>query len=92
MSITRAAVPGSNGITAIATNATYLGAATKLELATREGAKLTLSVPTETASVALNGDKNVWLSWPAEKGFLLDAQDHTNTQAVSPADRGRESQ
>lgn len=74
MSLTRAAVAGSNGIAATATSVTYLGAATKLELATREGTRLTLSVPTETASVALNGDNSVWLSWPAEKGFLLEGR------------------
>lgn len=71
MSIASAPRPGDNGVAATATSATYLGAATKLELATRGGARLTLSVPTETATAALNGGNAVWLTWPAEQGFLL---------------------
>ena len=40
---------------------------------TRQGAKVTVSVPTEVAAAALSGGNAVWLTWPAEKGFLLPA-------------------
>ncbi len=73
MSIARDPAPEGNGIAATATSATYLGAATKLELATRGGSKLSLSVPTEVAQSALSGGNAVWLTWPAEQGFLLPA-------------------
>ena len=55
--------------TAIAS--TYLGAATRLDLTTRQGAKVTVSVPNEVAAAALSKGNSVWLTWPAEKGFLL---------------------
>ena len=58
-------------IAATATNSTYLGAATRLDLTTRQGAKVTVSVPNEVAAAALSKGNSVWLTWPAEKGFLL---------------------
>jgi putative spermidine/putrescine transport system ATP-binding protein len=71
MSIAREAAPAGNSIAATATASTYLGAATRLELATRQGAKVTVSVPNEVAAAALGGGNSVWLTWPADKGFLL---------------------
>ena len=71
MSIASEAAAGENGITATATNSTYLGAATRLDLTTRQGAKVTVSVPNEVAAAALSKGNSVWLTWPAEKGFLL---------------------
>ncbi|MER8751739.1 ABC transporter ATP-binding protein [Mesorhizobium sp. M1050] len=71
MSISREAAAGENGIAATATNSTYLGAATRLDLTTRQGAKVTVSVPNEVAAAALSKGNSVWLTWPAEKGFLL---------------------
>ncbi|WP_027060590.1 ABC transporter ATP-binding protein [Mesorhizobium loti] len=71
MSIAREAAVGENGIAATATASTYLGAATKLDLTTRQGAKVTVSVPNEVAAAALSKGNSVWLTWPAEKGFLL---------------------
>ncbi len=73
MSIARAPAPQENGIAATATASTYLGSATRLELTTRGGARVTVSVPTETARQALEGGDAVWLTWPAERGFLLPA-------------------
>ncbi|ESY71466.1 MULTISPECIES: ABC transporter ATP-binding protein [unclassified Mesorhizobium] len=71
MSISGEAAAGENGIAATATNSTYLGAATRLDLTTRQGAKITVSVPNEVAAAALSKGNSVWLTWPAEKGFLL---------------------
>ena len=71
MSIAREAAPGKNGIAATATSSTYLGAATRLELQTRQGATVTVSVPSEIAATALSGGNSVWLTWPADKGILL---------------------
>jgi putative spermidine/putrescine transport system ATP-binding protein len=76
MSIAREAAPGENGIAATATSSIYLGSATKLELETRRGAKVTVSVPNEIAAAALGGGNAVWLTWPADKGFLLPAGGH----------------
>jgi len=73
MSISRAAAPGENGIAATATSSIYLGSATKLELETRHGAKVTVSVPNEIAAAALGDGNSVWLTWPPDKGFLLPA-------------------
>jgi putative spermidine/putrescine transport system ATP-binding protein len=71
MSIAREATVGENGIAATAIASTYMGAATKLDLTTRQGAKVTVSVPNEVAAAALSKGNAVWLTWPAEKGFLL---------------------
>ncbi|MER9712513.1 ABC transporter ATP-binding protein [Mesorhizobium sp. M0213] len=71
MSIAREAAAGENGIAATAVASTYLGAATRLDLTTRQGAKITVSVPNEVAASALSKGNSVWLTWPAEKGFLL---------------------
>jgi putative spermidine/putrescine transport system ATP-binding protein len=71
MSIARELPPGENGVAATAASSTFLGSATRLELVTRGGARLTLSVPTETAKAALGEGNSVWLTWPADRGFLL---------------------
>ncbi|TIX98944.1 MAG: TOBE domain-containing protein, partial [Mesorhizobium sp.] len=71
MSIAPEAAAGENGIAATAVASTYLGAATRLDLTTRQGAKVTVSVPNEVAASALSKGNSVWLTWPAEKGFLL---------------------
>ncbi|RJT34329.1 ABC transporter ATP-binding protein [Mesorhizobium waimense] len=71
MSIAREAAIGENGIAATAIASTYLGAATKLDLTTRQGSRVTVSVPNEVAAAALSKGNSVWLTWPAEKGFLL---------------------
>jgi putative spermidine/putrescine transport system ATP-binding protein len=66
---------GFNSIAARASGATYLGNTSKLELRTRAGAKLTVSVPHEAAALALASDA-VWLNWPTEQGFLLPGGGH----------------
>jgi len=71
MSIASEAPRTGNAIAATATMSTYLGSATKLDLATRDGSKLSVSVPNEIAAAALGSGNSVWLTWPSEKGFLL---------------------
>ncbi len=71
MTIRSEAVSGENGIAATTTASTYLGAATKLDLLTKQGTKLTVSVPNDIAADALRGGNSVWLTWPAERGVLL---------------------
>jgi putative spermidine/putrescine transport system ATP-binding protein len=71
MTIRSEAVSGENGIAATTTASTYLGAATKLDLLTKQGTKLTVSVPNDIAANALRDGNSVWLTWPAERGVLL---------------------
>ncbi len=71
MTIRSEAESGENGIVATTTASTYLGAATKLDLLTRQGTRLTVSVPNDVAATALRGGNSVWLTWPAERGILL---------------------
>ena len=72
----RAAPDGaSNALRAVATHATYQGAATKLDLATRSGTKLTLAVPSDQAAAALNKGNEVWLTWGPEQGFLMPREE-----------------
>jgi putative spermidine/putrescine transport system ATP-binding protein len=67
-----AARPGAdNGIEASLRSATYLGAATRLALATRGGTPLTLTLPSERAAAAIDGGAQLWVTWPIDKGFLL---------------------
>jgi putative spermidine/putrescine transport system ATP-binding protein len=71
MTVRSEAAPGENGIAATTTAATYLGAATRLDLQTTQGTKLSVSVPNEIAADALRSGNSVWLTWPAERGILL---------------------
>jgi len=73
MSLVAGAKPGGNGVAAAVTSATYLGAATRLALATRGGTTLTLTLPTERAAAALGAGPQLWVTWPIDKGFLLPA-------------------
>lgn len=71
MSIAIEAPSEGNAVAAKATASTYLGSATKLDLVTGDGSKLSVSVPNEVASHALGNGQSVWLTWPADRGFLL---------------------
>ena len=71
MTIRGEASPGENGISATTIASTYLGAATRLDLQTKQGSRLSVSVPNEIAANAMSGDGSVWLTWPAERGILL---------------------
>jgi putative spermidine/putrescine transport system ATP-binding protein len=71
MSLSGARPGADNGIEASLRSATYLGAATRLALATRGGTPLTLTLPTERAAAAIDAGAQLWVTWPIDKGFLL---------------------
>jgi putative spermidine/putrescine transport system ATP-binding protein len=74
MSIAAEPPAAQNAIAATATASTYLGSATRLDLTTRQGDRLTVSVPNEVAASALGSSNSVWLTWPQDKGFLLSRE------------------
>ena len=43
----------------------------RLGLVTRGGTRLTVTLPAEAAASALAGGRDVWVTWPVTKGFLL---------------------
>ncbi|KQT68996.1 MULTISPECIES: ABC transporter ATP-binding protein [unclassified Aureimonas] len=61
---------GENALFARVTAATYLGPATRLQLATPGGTPLTLTLPSTDAARAEPGGE-VRVAWPKDKGFLL---------------------
>ena len=61
----------ANGVAASVTATTYLGSAMRLGLATRGGARITVTLPTETAARALANGPDLWVTWPTDKGYLL---------------------
>ncbi|MCO6049824.1 ABC transporter ATP-binding protein [Mesorhizobium sp. RP14(2022)] len=71
MRLVRSPEGAVNALAAMPTGATYGGSATRLELATRSGIKLSLSVPTDEANAALASEGPVWLTWAPERGFLI---------------------
>ena len=60
-----------NSVPAHVTATTYLGSALRLGLATRSGLPLTVTLPIDTAAAALAAGPDLWVTWPADKGFLL---------------------
>ncbi|MCW6510271.1 ABC transporter ATP-binding protein [Lichenifustis flavocetrariae] len=60
-----------NGVAACVTGTTYLGAAMRLALATSGGTRLSVTLPMEAAAAALSKGPDLWVTWPADKGFLL---------------------
>jgi putative spermidine/putrescine transport system ATP-binding protein len=71
MSLTRNAPLDANAVAASVTTTTYLGSAVRLGLATRGGTRIVVTVPPETAARALVNGSDLWVTWPADKGFLL---------------------
>ena len=63
--------PDRNGVPAVVTTQTYLGAAMRLGLATRSGVRITVTLPTDAAAAVLGEGPDLWVSWPAEKGYLI---------------------
>jgi putative spermidine/putrescine transport system ATP-binding protein len=61
----------ANGVAAAVASTTYLGAAMRLGLVTRGGARLSVTLATESAQRALAGNREIWVTWPVTKGFLL---------------------
>lgn len=60
-----------NAIPATVTDLTYLGADTRIDLAGPEGTLLTLNHPTDALPEDVAPGRDLWASWPAQKGFLL---------------------
>ncbi|KQT53797.1 spermidine/putrescine ABC transporter [Aureimonas sp. Leaf454] len=61
---------GENALFARVTASTYLGPATRLQLATAGGTPLTITLPSPDAAGAMPGGQ-VRIAWPKDKGFLL---------------------
>ena len=66
--------PDRNGVPASVIATTYLGPAMRLGLATRSGVPITVTLPVETAASALSRGRDLWVSWPTDKGTLLPAE------------------
>jgi putative spermidine/putrescine transport system ATP-binding protein len=71
MSLTHDAPEQANAVAASVATTTYLGSAVRLGLATRGGTRIVVTVPPETAARALVDGPDLWVTWPADKGFLL---------------------
>jgi putative spermidine/putrescine transport system ATP-binding protein len=71
MSLAHAAPAEANAVAASVTTTTYLGSAVRLGLATRGGTRIVVTVPPEIAAKALVNGPDLWVTWPADKGFLL---------------------
>jgi putative spermidine/putrescine transport system ATP-binding protein len=71
MTVSAAQPANGNAVPASVVATTYLGATTRLSLATRGGTSLTVTLPTASAAQAIGQGSELWVSWPADKGFLL---------------------
>jgi putative spermidine/putrescine transport system ATP-binding protein len=71
MTVTPAPPADGNAVPVAVTATTYLGASTRLALTTPGGTGLTVTLPTDRAAEALDHGPALWVSWPADKGFLL---------------------
>ncbi|MBI1218104.1 MAG: ATP-binding cassette domain-containing protein [Rhodobacteraceae bacterium] len=65
------AAPDGNAVCARIDEVIYLGAETRLELRTRGGIALTLSVATAALPQGLRQGAEIWAGWPEEQGFFL---------------------
>jgi putative spermidine/putrescine transport system ATP-binding protein len=82
MSISSEPPNEANGVAACVASTTYLGSAMRLGLVTRGGARLTVTLPAEAAEGGRAFDRELWVTWPVHKGFLLpeEARDQTATR------------
>ena len=71
MSLCHTRPDDANGVAAAVAATTYLGASMRLGLVTRGGARLTVTLPAELAAKALAQGRELWVTWPTSKGFLL---------------------
>jgi putative spermidine/putrescine transport system ATP-binding protein len=60
-----------NAVPAAVRSSTYQGSAIRLDLTTRSGTPLTLSVPMAAAAVPFHPGREVWVTWNSDQGFLL---------------------
>lgn len=60
-----------NAVSACIDELTYKGAETRIDLTTKGGVPLTLSMPTDLLPGTLDKGHPYWIHWPHEKGFLL---------------------
>ena len=73
--------PDRNRVPAVVTAQTYLGAAMRLGLATRSGVRITVTLPIDAAAAVLGQGPDLWVSWPAEKGYLIPNDSHSSAGA-----------
>ena len=71
MSVADRCPDGGNGVAASVAATTYLGASMRLGLVTRGGTRLTVTLPAEAAARTLANGRDLWVTWPVTKGFLL---------------------
>ncbi|MFK7870912.1 MAG: ABC transporter ATP-binding protein [Roseobacter sp.] len=71
MQITPTPPNDGNAIPARIDEMTYLGAETKLSLVTASGTALTLNAPAPDMSPPLHASRDVWVTWPEERGVFL---------------------
>lgn len=60
-----------NTICACINELTYKGAQTRVDLTTKSGVPVTLSMPTDALPDALHPGQPYWIHWPQEKGFFI---------------------
>jgi len=60
-----------NAVAARLTDLTYLGGVTRLNLRTKGGTDLVLSLPTVELPEGLNPGTEIWATWPGERAFML---------------------
>ena len=71
MSLGPAPAADHNGVPASLRTTDYLGSAIRIGLVTQGGTRLTVTLPSDAAAAALRDGPELWVTWPADKGFLL---------------------
>ena len=72
MTVSRAADARSgNCLPVTVTDSSYFGATTKVALVTSGGSLLTLTLPTAQSAALQPGSKDLVVTWPFDKGFVL---------------------
>lgn len=71
MELATVAPVGGNALPATLVDLMYQGAETRVTLAARSGAALTLRMPTAALPAGLGPGAAVWATWPPDRGFRL---------------------
>lgn len=66
---------GANAVPVTVIDRTYKGASTLVALRSRSGVALTIPVPSAERHPEIEPGRHLWLSWPADRSFLLPEQD-----------------